>query len=176
VARHVQGFTHPRTGAAPSWLNQLGLPAGWRIGHLTAGPFEPSRITLCGQRSDGTWDGCETISVFGFTGRPPEEVVRENADRTLRDVGATGIKTEHVDTSALLGALAVRSSGNFVIAGRWVWAQYSNYVFGSAEPSKGRLIEHTVFIESTCRNGLSDDVAQLTWAVHQALAAHAAGH
>ena len=63
-----------------------------------------------------------------------------------------------------------------MIAGRWVWARYSDYVFGSAEPAKGRLIEHTVFIESTCRNGLSDDVAQLAWAVHQALAAYAAGN
>lgn len=173
VARHVHGFTHPRHGTAPSWLTQMGVPAGWRIGHLTGSPVEPSRIAVCGQRPDGGWDGCETISVFGFTGIPPAEVVRENADRTLRDVAATGIKIERVDTSALPGAVAVRSSGNFVILGRWVWAQYSNYVFGSAEPSKGWLIEHIVFVESTCRAGLRDDVAQLTGAVHEALAAQA---
>lgn len=69
---------------------------------------------MCGQRPDGGWDGCKTITVFGFTGIPPEDVVRENADRTLRDLAATGITTERVDTSALLGALAVRSSGYFV--------------------------------------------------------------
>lgn len=176
VARHVHGFTHPRAEAAPQWLTRLGVPAGWRIGHLADSPVEPSRIVVCGQRPDGGWDGCETISVFGFTGNPPDDVVRDNADRTLRDLGATGIKTERVDTSALLGALAVRSSGNFVIAGRWVWAQYSNFVFGSAEPFKGRLIEHIVFVDSKCRAGLRDDVAQLTGAVHQALAAHAAGN
>ena len=112
--------------------------------------------------------------MFAFTGIPPEDVVRDNADRTLRDLAATGITTERVDISALRGALAVRSSGYFVLAGRWVWAQYSTYVFGSTEPSQGRLIEHTVFIESGSQARLSGDVAELTQAVHQALAAAAA--
>jgi hypothetical protein len=53
---------------------------------------------VSGQRPDGWWDGCETITVFGFTGIPPEDVVRDNADRTVRDLGATGITRERVDT------------------------------------------------------------------------------
>jgi hypothetical protein len=174
VARHVHEFTHLRADAAPRWLTQLGVPAGWQTRHLAQSTVEPSRIAVSGQRPDGGWDGCETITVFGFTGIPPEDVVRDNADRTLRDLAATGITRERVDTSALRGALAVRSSGYFVIAGRWVWAQYSTYVFGSTEPSQGRLIEHTVFIESGSQARLSGDVAELTQAVHQALAANAA--
>lgn len=174
VAFHVHGFTYPRHGAAPRWLNQLGVPAGWRIGHLTASPFEPSRIAVCGQRPDGGWDGCETISVFEFTGVPPDDVIRGNADRTLRDLGAAGIKIERVDTTGWPGVLAVRSSGNFVLAGRSLWAQYSNYVFGSAEPSQSRLIDHAVFIDSGSEARLISDVGELTNAVYRAFVTGAA--
>lgn len=55
-----------------------------------------------------------------------------------------------------------------------MWAQYSAYVFGSTEPSQGRLVEHTAFIESGCQARLTGDVVELTQAVHQALAATAA--
>jgi hypothetical protein len=34
-----------------------------------------------------------TISVFGFTGEPSEEAMRDNADSTLRDLDADDITT-----------------------------------------------------------------------------------
>lgn len=173
VAQYVDDMIPLGSGYRPQWLVELGTPAGWRIAQLADRTFEPACIAVCGQRPDGSWDGCETISAFGFTGIPPDDVVRHNADRTLRDLGATGIKTERVDTCALPGALAVRSSGYFLIAGRRVWAQYSTYVFRSAEPSQGRLIEHTVFIESGSQARLSGDAAGLAHAIHYALVANA---
>jgi hypothetical protein len=136
VARHVKEFTHLRADAAPHWLTQLRAPARWKIGHLADSPVEPSRIAVSGPQPDGRWDGCETITVFGFTGIPPEDVVRNNADRTLRDLAAIGITIQSVDTSALPGAVAVCSSGYFVIAGRWVWAQYSTYASAPPSPLK----------------------------------------
>lgn len=46
---------------------------------------------MCGDRSDGGWDACETLTVCGFTGVPGPEVVWYNSARTLRDLGAAGI-------------------------------------------------------------------------------------
>ncbi|WP_156751321.1 hypothetical protein [Mycobacterium sp. 1245111.1] len=154
----------------------MGTPAGWQIAQLADRSYEPARIAVTGQHPDGSWDGCETISAFGFTGFPPKHVVHENADRTLRDLGATEITIQRVDEEPLRGAVAVRSSGYFAAAGLWMWAQYSTYVFGSSEPSQGRLIEHTVFIDSGRRVQLTGDVIQLTQSVHHALVAIAANN
>ena len=174
MARHVDDLMQLRAEATPYWLTKLGVPSGWQIGHLVDRTVEPSRIAVCGQQSDGGWDGCETINVFGFTGIPPEDVVRNNADCTLRDLAAAGITTDVVDTPPLSGATAVRSSGYFGVAGIWVWAQYSTYIVGSEEPGQGRLIDHAVFVESGCQARLGDDIAQLTHAVYQAFATTAA--
>jgi hypothetical protein len=173
MARHVDDLMQLRAEATPRWLTKLGVPPGWKIGHLVDGIVEPSRIAVCGQQSDGGWDGCETISVFGFTGNPPKDVVRNNADCTLRDLAAAGITTQVVDTPPLPGAIAVRSSGHFGVAGLWVWAQYSTYVIGSETPGQGRLIEQAVFIEAGCQARLGGDVAELTQAVYQAFATSA---
>lgn len=174
VARHVDGLVQLCAEAMPGWLTQLGVPPGWQVGHLANSAVEPSRIAVCGQQPGGRWDGCETISVFGFTGIPPVEVVRNNADCTLRDLAAAGVTVDFVDTPPLPGATAVRSSGYFGVAGLWLWAQYSSYVAGSEEPGQGRLIEHAVFVESGCQARLSDDIARLTHAVYRAFVTTAA--
>jgi hypothetical protein len=54
---------------------------------------------------------CETISVFGFTGIPPTEVVGDNAHCTLRDLHAVGITAGRLAAPPLPGVIAVRSSG-----------------------------------------------------------------
>ena len=156
-------------GYRPEWLFELSTPIGWRLAHLADRTFEPARIAVIGQHADGRWDGCETVSAFAFTGLPPEEVVRNNADRTLRDLGAVGITSQVVDASRLHGAVAVCSSGYFAAAGLWVWAQYSTYVFGSSELNRGRLIEHTIFIDSACQARLMGDVRELTQSIQRAL-------
>jgi hypothetical protein len=168
VGRHVDGLVQLRAEAMPGWLTQMGVPPGWQVGHLANSAVEPSRIAVCGQQTGGRWDGCETISVFAFTGTPPVEVVRNNADCTLRDLAAAGITAHFVETPVLPGATAVRSSGYFEVAGLWLWAQYSTYLVGSQEPGQGRLIEQAVFVESGCQSRLSDDITQLTDAVYRA--------
>lgn len=59
-------------------------------------------------------------------------------------------------------AVAARSSGFFAVAGLWMWAQYSYYVYGSNEPDQGRLAEQAVFVESGSRTRLKGGVAELT--------------
>jgi hypothetical protein len=75
----------------------LGVPDGWRIAGFDSGDTQPSRIAaVYGQRPRGGWDGCETITVFGFTGIPNLDDVRRNADCTLRDLDADAITTQRL--------------------------------------------------------------------------------
>lgn len=75
VARHVDGLVQLRPEQLPGRLKDLGVPPGWAIALVEGGNVAPSRITVYGPHSDGRWDGCETITVFGFTGEPPEDAV-----------------------------------------------------------------------------------------------------
>jgi hypothetical protein len=171
LAGHVDGLVQLRAAKAPRWLTELAVPSGWKIGQLVDNRIAPSRIAVCGQQPDGTFDGCETISVFAFTGDPPEDVVHNNADRTLRDLASTGITTQAIEFSPVPDAVAARSSGFFAVAGLWMWAQYSYYVYGSNEPHQGRLIEQAVFVESGSRTRLNGGVAELTQNLREALGA-----
>jgi hypothetical protein len=169
LAGCVDGLAQLRGDTTPRWLTELGVPPGWRIGQLADARIAPSRIAVCGEQPGGTFDGCETISVFAFSGHPPEDVVRNNADRTLRDLGATGITAQIVELSSSPDVIAARSSGYFAAAGLWMWAQYSFYVYGSSSPQRGRLIEQAVFVESGSLPRLTGGVAQLTRNLRDAL-------
>jgi hypothetical protein len=171
VARDVHGLVQVPVGDVPQWLAGLAVPAGWHVARFDGDGVAPSRIAVCGPQSDGGWDGCETISVFRFTGIPDIDVVRDHADCTLRALHAEGITTHTLVTPQLPGATAVRSSGCFSAAGLWVWAQYSTYVAGSTRADQGHLIQHSMFVESGCRVRLCDSVSQLSDAIHQAFLA-----
>jgi hypothetical protein len=167
VARHVDELVQVPAKDLPGWLTGLGVPAGWRIARFGEGSgAAPSRIAVCGRQGGGY--GCETISVFGFTGVPPVDVVRDNAECTLRGLDAAGITACALATPPMPGVIAVRSSGYFSIDRLPVWAQYSTYIAGSTVSCESRLIQHSVFVESGCRATLSDDITQLSDAVHQA--------
>jgi hypothetical protein len=171
VTHHVGDLTQLRAEDLPEWLTGLGVPAGWRLACFGGKGVQPSRIVVCSRQIHGGGDACDTISLFGFTGAPPVEVVHDNADRTLRDLHARGITTQTLATPPLPGATAVRSSGYFSTAGLGVWGQHSTYVAGSAGPGQGCLILHSVFVESGCLTTLTTDIAQLTDSVHHAFLA-----
>jgi hypothetical protein len=105
---------------------------------------------------------CETISLFGFTGEPPEEAMRDNADCTLRDLDGENITTSTPVTSLIPGVTAVRCSGYFTVAGQRVWAQYSTFAAGSTVSGEGRLLQHSLFVNASCQARLADDIAQLS--------------
>lgn len=123
---------------------------------------------MYGQHPDGSWEGCDTISVFAFTGAPPQGLVRDNANRTLCELGAEDIETPALAASLIPGVTAVRNSGYVTVASRRVWAQYSTYVAGSEAPGQGMLIEHSLFIESSRRARLTDDITWFSNAVQRA--------
>ena len=167
AARHVNHLAEVRAGDLPEPLTRLGAPPGWRLANLQGSPVAPARVLVYGQHPDGSWDGCETIRVFGFTGDLPADVVRANADCTLRGVGA-----EQITAGALAAppaaAVAVRSSGSFSTPGRAVWAQFSTYVANPTPAARGLLIEHSLVIDSRCRTTLNDDFTNLSNGIHHA--------
>ncbi|WP_142386830.1 hypothetical protein [Mycobacterium hubeiense] len=168
VARHVTDLTLIAAQDTPEWLPTLSIPLGWQIAHLDSNSPQPLRIAVCGERSGGGWDGCETLSLFRFTGMPPDGLVAENNDCSLRGLNADGITTHALATPAVPRVCAVRSSGYFTAGTRRMWAQYSTYVAPSETSGEGRLIAHAVFSGSDARVRLRDDITDLCDSVHAA--------
>jgi hypothetical protein len=168
AARHVDDLAELHAEDLPEPLRRLGAPPGWRLANLAGSPVQPARVAVYGQHPDGSWDGCETIRAFGFTGALPADVVRDNADRTLRDLNAENITAGALAAPPPPAATAVRSSGYCTIAGRPVWAQFSSYVAGPTPAARGLLIEHSLVIDSGCRARFDDDITHLSNAIHHA--------
>ena len=164
AAHHVSTLTELRAAELPDPVARLGAPPGWHRAEQSGGPAAPARMIVCGPHPDGSWECCETIRVFGFTGALPPDVVRANADCTLRALAA-----EHIAVGALAappGASAVRASGYFTAAGRRFWAQFSTYVANPAPSAPGLLIEHSILTDAAARMG--DDIIHLSDATHHA--------
>jgi hypothetical protein len=72
VAGHVDGLAPIPAGELADWVAGLAVPAGWQVlpPDATAAPL--ARIAVRGRRPGGGWDACDTISVFRFTGFPPD--------------------------------------------------------------------------------------------------------
>lgn len=168
VAGHVNDLVQVGTEDLPGWLTGLGVPPEWQHAHLEGSGVQPARIVVCGRRPDGGWYGCETITVFGFTGIPPEDVVCGSSDCTLRDLDAVGVTTRVLATPPMSSVAAVRSSGYLATAGLWVWAQYSTYVTGSGTPGQGRILQQCLFVESSRQSVLDADIVELGDTVHRA--------
>jgi hypothetical protein len=168
LARYVADLAPIATDELPTWLQQLRLPPGWRLARFDAGPAQPARMAVCGPHPDGSWDGCETVSLFRFTGVPSEGLVLDTSDRMLRDLGVEAITTSSLNIPPTGHAAAVRSSGCLSAAGQQIWLQYSTYVAGSESPGAGILIEHSILVDSTRQASLHADITELSNAIHDA--------
>ncbi|MCV7204912.1 hypothetical protein H7J71_23135 [Mycolicibacterium peregrinum] len=168
VAPHVTDLNLVPPRETPEWLQQSVVPDGWKVVHLDTGFVQPTRTAVAGARDDGGWDGCETISVYRFTGAPPCSVVSENNDCTLRGLGGESLTTHMLTAPAGQKVCAVRSTGYFTAAGRRMWAQYSTYVVDGRTPGGSWLALHGLFVSADSRARLRDDVTALSDAVHEA--------
>ncbi len=151
----------------PQWLKRLSVPPGWELGRLPDDVDMPlTRIAVTGPHGGGEWDAADTISTFGYTGRPLFSDVFHNADRMLRGLNATDVTVKVLPVPPVQWTAAVRSSGIALVGERSVWVQQSNYVAGSEQPHAGRLIVHTLFVDGACRARLTDDIGQLSDAMY----------
>jgi hypothetical protein len=169
LAAHVDDLVQVRGHEVPGWLAGIGLPAGWRLASVAGHAVCPSRIAVrVGSVEDGGY-GCDTVSLYRFTGAPATDVVESYADTTLHDLHAEGITSRRlVVTPPIPGLTAVCATGYFTTSGLAVWAQYCTYVAGSRSPGRGLLIEHSLLIDSRFLTALAGDVVQLSRAIHTA--------
>jgi hypothetical protein len=108
------------------WLPQLRVAAEWQVGRAANSTVQPTRIADYSHDANAGWDACETIDVFTFTGSPPVDIVRLNADCSLRALGALDITVRTLHTPSATPMAAMRSSGCFnPTEHQRIWAQYS---------------------------------------------------
>jgi uncharacterized membrane protein YbhN (UPF0104 family) len=62
--------------------------------------------------------------------------------------------------SPLPGMTAVRSSGSFLLGGRPMWGQFTNYVVHTS--AVGGLVEHSILVGAPRRSWLARDIGGLT--------------
>jgi hypothetical protein len=125
-------------------------------------------MIVCGPHPNGSWDGCDTIRACTFAGALPAEVLHANADCTLRGLAAEQVTGEMLAAPPAPAAIAVRSTGHFIAAGRRYWAQFSTYLANPTPTTRGLLLEHSVITAADCYAVLRDDITHLSNAVHHA--------
>jgi hypothetical protein len=154
--------------AAPEWIQHSSVPMNWQLVRLPdASDQMTARMAVCGPLGNGEWEAADTISVIGFTGWLAFYDVFRNADRMLRDLDATDIAVKVLPVPPIQWTAAVRSSGVATIDDQSVWVQQSNYVAGSEQSRAGRLIVHSLFVDSAFHDRLTEDIAQLSDDVYQ---------
>lgn len=162
IGRHVDDLTAIAIDDI-GWLGNLSMPDGWRQWRTPDGLV---RLAVYGPRPGGGWEATDTVSVFACTGTLPE-TLSHNADTMLRQLNATGVRAYPLDTPAIPGVAAVRASGYIAVAGRSLWARFNTYAAGSAEPGRGRLVQHSSFVDAARFLRLGADIATLTDGVQQ---------
>lgn len=88
----ISDLTPLSYAATPDWLVTLRPPAGWRTGRPEDGVSQPWRIAVVSPLANGGWVGCETISVFSFTGMPSISETEWMLNRTLQSNNAHDLR------------------------------------------------------------------------------------
>lgn len=176
IAPLVQNLTLSVTANAPEWLRRMPIPDGWQLVQVDCGAVQPTRTAVCGERQAGGWHGCDTVSLYVFSGNVPPELIVQANSSTLLDLQAESVTTRHLaggrrvscDGGSSVGA---RSSGYLTLADRRMWAQYSSYYSPGTAPGAGVLLSHNLFIGADVRARLRDDIGDLSDTVHSAFLA-----
>jgi hypothetical protein len=167
ISRYVIELVLIGSDELSSWLAALPIPAGWQIGRADNSPVQPTRTLVHRRDPLAGWDACETINVFRFKGPAPHDIIRLDADCTLRAGDAHLITVHYLETPTDATITAVRSSGYLTLVDQQsIWTQYSTYLAG--DDTEGLLVEHGIFAVSDRVADLHHDITELGDAVHAA--------
>ena len=153
------------TGAdTPAWIHELPVPRHWHPLDIpdTELAAPPARVLVRGPPTAGGWEATDTLSVYGFTGRPAFSIVPDSTARSLHELAAQDIATRMLAVPPVPGLAAERSTATLIVEGRRIWVQLTNYLAGSDQPHAGRLIVHSVYIDAERLSAFADDVRCLT--------------
>jgi hypothetical protein len=162
------------TGAdTPAWVGALPVPAHWQQMDLaeTEVAIAPARVLVWGPHAQGGWEATDTLSVYGYTGRPAFGDVLDSTAEPLRDLEASDLTTWMLALPATVGVAAERSTAIMAVDGRRIWTQLTHYVAGNDEPRAGRLIVHSLYVAQERRPELAGDIRVLTQGVQDTFTA-----
>jgi len=147
------------------WLPGLTLPAGWAP--VGSGGIPTTRMILRRVGTANYWDGSEILNVYQVPGEVPWDVVVANADRPLRDSGATDIYVAQVMAPQPHRAIGARATADLDPGPRRLRAQYTYYVVNTGGATV--LIEQAIVIGLDVLARLLPDVEALTSSLHRSV-------
>ena len=150
------------------WLPGLKTPTGW-VDATAAATAPVARMLVRRAGVAGPWDACELLNLYRVPGLISTDTVLDNADRALRDGGATDIHTYRRDDvpTAIDGLLAVRVSGHLAVGSRAVEAVYNYYAINT--PVGAALIEQAAVVGADAPAALVVEVECLAESVYESL-------
>jgi hypothetical protein len=165
----ITDLTALPASAAPQWLAGVGLPAGWRTGRYVGDePTEPCRVAVRGERDDGRWDACETITAFSFLGFVEALDVWEICESSLHALNAENVVIVEIVAPAVPGVALISGSGEFHVQDRFIHGQFNYYAVGSTGPGQGRMIQQCLYVDAGRRAELEANLAVMGNELHNA--------
>lgn len=167
LANQAGGLTFIAAVHLPLWLPDLAVQNGWEPSQSNGAPV--TRMLLRRLDGENRWDACEVINLYRVPGAVPESLVVRNADRTLRDSGATAINTQQVAIPPHYGVTGARTSGELRVGPHKLRTQYTHYAVNT--PNGGALIEQIVLVLGEAYTPLRDELKALNAELQRALLA-----
>jgi hypothetical protein len=147
------------------WLPGLTVPVGWTA--VGSGGTPTTRMMLRRVGTANFWDGSEILNIYQVPGEVPWDFVVTNADRQLRDSGATDIYVSEVVAPQAHRTIGARAMANLDVGPRRLRAQYTYYVVNAAGGTA--LIEQAIVIGLDVIARLLPDVEVLTNSLHRSV-------
>ena len=146
LAAAVDGWEQLQAAEA-DWLTHTELPAGWELIPVAEDSPTPLRVATIALDGHPGWVACQALSAFRFTGAPTPELLRDNAEHSLRQWRAKGINTARLVMPDWPGVVGVRSDGSVMTTEGRLWVRYSTYLRGSTEPGQGLVVQEVLIAD-----------------------------
>ena len=165
IGEHVGPLEVVPTAHLHLWLHGLTAPPAWSVAAVDG--VTVTRLLLRQLNSGPHWDGCEVLNIYRVPGTVPESLVLDNADRILRDSGATDIRSCQLDIAPRYGVIATRASGVLHSGDRVVHGHFHNYVVNTS--AGWALVEQAIVIGAEALTTLAAESDEFTETLYRSL-------